>query len=98
MKNEEIFVPKAAALKYDRKKDNSPKVVAKGRGEIAKTIIKIAEDNDLPIKRDADMVELLSKLELEQEIPTEMYKAVAEIFAFIYQITNEKRKENEEKY
>lgn len=85
------FIQKAAALKYDHLSDNAPKVVAKGEGELAKNIIKIAKDNDLPIKKDEDLVELLSKLDIDKEIPTDMYKAVAEIFSFIYDITNKKR-------
>jgi len=81
-------VPKAAALKYDQTSQNAPKVVAKGQGDVAKNIIKIAKDNNLPIKKDEDLIELLSKLDIDKEIPTEMYKAVAEIFSFIYGVTN----------
>lgn len=87
------FIQKAAALKYDHLTQNAPKVIAKGQGDIAKNIIKIAQDNDLPIKKDEDLIELLSKLDIDKEIPTEMYKAVAEIFSFIYGITNKNKKE-----
>lgn len=78
---------KAAALKYDMEKDNAPTLTAKGKGELAKQIIKLAEDNDIPVKKDEDLVELLSKLEVDQEIPPDMYKAIAEIFAFIYDLS-----------
>ena len=88
--SEENYIQKAAALKYDQQEDNAPKVVAKGKGETAKQIIKIAEANNLPIKKDEDLVELLSQIELEREIPTELYKAVAEIFSFIYDISKHK--------
>jgi flagellar biosynthesis protein len=81
---------KAVALKYNKEKDKAPKVVAKGKGEIAKNIIKIAEENKLPIKKDEDLVELLTKIELDREIPENLYKAVAEVFSFIYNITNKK--------
>lgn len=81
---------KAVALKYNKEKDKAPKIVAKGKGEIAKNIIKIAEENKLPIKKDEDLVELLSKIELDREIPENLYKAVAEVFSFIYNITNKK--------
>ncbi len=84
-------VKKAAALKYDREKDRAPKVVAKGKGEVAGNIIKIAELHDLPIRKDEDLVELLSKVEIDKEIPTELYVAVAEIFKFIYDVTNDTR-------
>lgn len=87
------FTQKAAALQYDHLLNDAPKVVAKGEGEVAKNIIKIAQDNDLPIKKDEDLVELLSKLDIDKEIPTDMYKAVAEIFSFIYDITSKKRNE-----
>lgn len=87
------FTQKAAALQYDHLTNNAPKVIAKGEGNIAKNIIKIAKDNNLPIKKDEDLVELLSKLDIDKEIPTEMYKAVAEIFSFIYGITNKNKPE-----
>ena len=81
---------KAVALRYNAKKENAPKVVAKGQGEIAKRIIKIAEENELPIKKDEDLVELLTKIEIDKEIPSNLYKAVAEVFSFIYNVTNKK--------
>ena len=78
---------KAAALRYDTAKESAPRVIAKGEGEVAKNIIKIAELHNLPIKKDEDLVELLSKVELDKEVPEAMYKAVAEIFSFIYRTT-----------
>jgi len=83
---------KAVALKYDREKSGAPKVVASGKGEVANNIIKLAQEHDIFIKKDADLVELLSKIELNKEIPPMLYKAVAEVFSFIYKITNDKRK------
>jgi flagellar biosynthesis protein len=80
-------IKKAVALKYDTTKDRAPKVVAKGKGYVAQNIIKIAEENELPIKKDEDLVELLSKIEVDREIPENLYKAVAEVFSFIYNIT-----------
>lgn len=82
---------KAVALQYDKDKDGAPKVTAKGKGKIAERIIKIAEENELPIKKDEDLVELLTKIEIDQEIPNNLYKAVAEVFSFIYKITNKER-------
>ena len=79
---------KAAALKYDRSKDAAPKVVAKGKGQSAENIIKIAQLHHLPIEEDADLIELLSKVELNKEVPEALYKAVAEVFSFIYKVTN----------
>lgn len=81
------FKQKAAALRYDKEKENAPRVVAKGEGEAAKNIIKIAELHNLPIQKDEDLVELLSKVELDKEVPEAMYKAVAEVFSFVYKMT-----------
>ncbi len=75
---------KAAALKYEHGEDTAPRLVAKGRGELAEKIIEIAKANGVPVREDKQLVELLSSLELYQEIPQELYKAVAEILAFIY--------------
>lgn len=78
---------KAAALRYDSTKEKAPRVIAKGQGESAHNIIKIAELHNLPIKKDEDLIELLSKVELDKEVPETLYKAVAELFSFIYKVT-----------
>jgi len=78
---------KAVALKYDMKKDKAPKVIAKGKGETAKNIIKIAKKKGIPIQEDKDLVEMLSKIELDREIPPNLYKAVAEVFIFLHKMT-----------
>jgi flagellar biosynthesis protein len=93
----EGFVKKAAALKYDIEIDNAPKMLAQGKGETAKNIIRVAEENNIPIKKDEDLVELLSQLDIDKEIPTSMYKAVAEVFSFVYEMSN-KHEENLKKY
>ncbi len=77
----------AIALEYDKSKNSAPKVTAKGKGKTAQKIIELAEKNDIPIKKDEDLVELLSKVELDKEVPAEMYRAVAEVFNFIYKMT-----------
>jgi len=79
---------KAVALRYDKEKENAPRVLAKGEGEAAKNIIKVAQLHKLPIKKDADLIELLSKVEIDKEVPQELYKAVAELFSYIYKISN----------
>ena len=81
---------KAVALGYNRSQDNAPKVLASGAGEIANKIIRLAKEHDIPIKEDPDLIEILSKVEVDQEIPPNLYKAVAEIFSFLYKITNKK--------
>ncbi|GBD95481.1 MAG TPA: flagellar biosynthesis protein FlhB [Nitrospirae bacterium] len=81
---------KAAALKYMRGKDSAPRLVAKGRGKVAEKIIEIAKAHGIPVKEDKDLVELLSVLDLYREIPPDLYKAVAEILAFVYSLKNRK--------
>ena len=81
---------KAVALGYNRSQDNAPKVLASGAGEIANKIISLAKEHDIPIKEDPDLIEILSKVEVDQEIPPNLYKAVAEIFSFLYKTTNKK--------
>lgn len=78
---------KAAALRYDAKKESAPRIIAKGQGQSAENIIKIAQLHNLPIKKDEDLIELLSKVELDKEVPEALYKAVAEVFSFIYKVT-----------
>jgi len=82
---------KAVALKYDQKVSSAPKVTAKGEGFSAKNIIKIAKLHDIPIKKDENLVEMLSKLEVDREVPAEMYKAIAEVFSYVYKLTQEKK-------
>ena len=95
MKKHEMTV--AAALKYDTRKDSAPKVVAKGRGTVAEKIIEIAKKNNVPIKNDPGLVQILSKLDIDEQIPTELYKAVAEILAFVYSANNRYRERSPEK-
>ncbi|QGT99951.1 FhlB [Candidatus Syntrophocurvum alkaliphilum] len=75
---------KAVALRYQPENDNAPRVIAKGRGYIAKQIEELAEEYNIPIKEDNQLVEYLTKLDLYEEIPPELYGVVAEILAFIF--------------
>lgn len=86
---EKYTLPKATALKYKADQDTAPTVTAQGTGAVAKNIIQIAKENNIPIRQDEDLVNILSQIELNQEIPEELYKAVAEIFSFIYGVSNE---------
>lgn len=81
----------AAALKYDSKKDAAPHVTAKGRGAIAEKIIDLAKKHDIPIKSDPALAQILSKLDMDEQIPVELYKAVAEILAFVYSVNTQRR-------
>jgi len=75
---------KSVALQYDEKESVAPKVVAKGVGETAEKIIEKAKESNIPIYEDKALVEVLSEIELDREIPPELYKAVAEILAWVY--------------
>jgi flagellar biosynthesis protein len=78
---------KAAALNYRRGKDSAPTVAAKGRGLVAKKIISLARKNGVPIHEDRNLVEILSTIGLYEEIPMELYKAVAETLAYIHKMS-----------
>ena len=78
--------PKAVALKYKKEKDAAPRVVAKGRGTVAEKILETARAHNVPLHEDKNLVEVLEALDLETEIPPELYRAVAEVLAFIYRL------------
>jgi len=82
----------AVALKYAEGVDKVPRVAAKGEGKLAEAILAIAKENDVPVREDPDLIELLYPLELEEEIPPKLYGVVAELLAYIYRI-NGKMKE-----
>jgi flagellar biosynthesis protein len=75
----------AVALHYDKK--GAPRVVAKGRGSIGEKIIEIAKAHDSPIEENEVLAGALSKVELDDEIPPELYKAVAEVLVFVLRLS-----------
>ncbi|MBI60487.1 FhlB domain-containing protein [bacterium] len=77
---------KAIALKYDAKNSKAPKITGFGKGQIAEKILKVAEDNKVPFYEDSSLVELLSKLAINSEIPPALYNLVAEILSFVYRL------------
>ncbi|GMT47303.1 MAG: flagellar biosynthetic protein FlhB [bacterium] len=77
---------KAAALKYRQGVDAAPKVVARGRGWLAGRIIALAREHGVPIHEDKALVEILSTLDMYEETPPELYRAVAEVLTFIYKM------------
>jgi flagellar biosynthesis protein len=74
----------AAALKYDPDQNGAPVLVAKGKGQIAENIIKRAKQANVPIEEDPILVSYLCDLPLGEEIPPELYLAVAQVLAFIF--------------
>ncbi|HCC44841.1 MAG TPA: type III secretion protein [Gammaproteobacteria bacterium] len=74
----------AVALLYD--KVRAPKVIAKGRDELAKSIIDIARESEVPVSEDELLAETLSRLELNDEIPESLFRAVAIVLAWVYRL------------
>ncbi|WP_282941779.1 EscU/YscU/HrcU family type III secretion system export apparatus switch protein [Paenibacillus sp. RC67] len=91
-------IKKAVALKYAPDQSKAPVLIAKGKGHIAEAILKKAIDNGVPIQEDSSLVEVLSKLDLDQEIPPELYKLVAEILSFIYRSDQRAKQIKENSY
>ncbi len=72
----------AVALEYDPA-DTAPKIVATGTGKLAEKIIEKAKESDVPIHEDSKLADTLSKLEIGEMIPPELYEVVAEILVFV---------------
>lgn len=83
----------AAALQYEKDKDRAPRITAKGKGLIAEKIIELARENGIPIQQDPGLVQILCKLDIDEEIPVELYRAIAELLAFVYSL-NERRRDS----
>lgn len=82
--------PKSAvSLKYNSSGDTAPRVTAKGTGLIAEKIITLAHEHDIPVQQDPDLVEVLSQVDVDQEIPPAVYQVVAELLAFVYQMNKD---------
>ena len=82
---------KSKLIKYDLKKDKAPKIISIGKGSIAERILELAEEHHIPIYEDKTMSELLSKLDVDSEIPPHLYTIVAELLAFVYQLDKLKK-------
>ncbi|NPA87361.1 MAG: flagellar biosynthesis protein FlhB [Epsilonproteobacteria bacterium] len=77
---------KAVALKYKAYEDSAPKVLAKGQGEIAKKIIEKAKEFDVPLFQNEALADMLLNVEVGEEVPPNMYKAVVEVFVWLYNL------------
>jgi flagellar biosynthesis protein len=77
---------KAAALRYDPKRDAAPKVVARGSGFVAEKIAALAREHHIPLHEDPNLVEVLEAMDVDTEIPLALYRAVAEVLAFVYRL------------
>jgi flagellar biosynthesis protein len=88
MKEMKEIKEKAAAIVYDQ--TGAPRIVAKGAGEVAQKIIEAAKAEGIPIQKNELLVEALMQVELTKEIPPQLYRAVAEILAFVYRLEKAK--------
>ncbi len=77
-------IKKAAALQYEMGKDTAPKVIAKGKGEIAWQIIARAREYEIPIFQNEALANSLINIELDESIPSDLYEAVVELFIWLY--------------
>ncbi|MBD3421107.1 MAG: hypothetical protein GF398_13405 [Chitinivibrionales bacterium] len=84
---------RAIALKYRQESDQAPRVVGKGEGHIARKIKEIAAQHGIPLYQDDDLVNLLAQVDIDQEIPPELYAAVAEVLSWIYRANDQLKKE-----
>lgn len=92
MEDEKKKVKTAVALQYDED-DTAPRVVASGKGVVADRILESAKNNDVPIHEDSKLATTLSRLEIGDVIPPELYEVVAEVLVFVDYMDRKKRKE-----
>lgn len=88
-------IDEVVALQYDG--EGAPKVMAKGRGEIAKEILRLAKEHNIPLYQDENLSALLSKVKLGNEIPEKLYTAVARIIRFVFELNKTKYEEINQK-
>lgn len=81
-------IDEVVALKYDG--EGAPKVTAKGRGDIAKNILALAKKHNIPLYQDEELSRLLSKVELGNEVPEQLYVAVARVIRFVFELDKER--------
>ena len=78
---------RAVALRYDVSHDDAPRVIAKGAGLLAERIIEIAKQHGVYVHEDPELAAVLAKLEIDAYVPEELYRAVAEVLAFVYRLS-----------
>ena len=75
---------RVAALRYDRESGDAPRVVAAGAGHVADRILALARDSGIPVREDPALAEALARLQMQTEIPEELFAAVAEALVWAY--------------
>lgn len=79
-------IKKAVGLRYRHGEDEQPTVVSRGQGIVAEDILRIARENQIPIKEDSGLVDVLMRLDYMQDIPEELFLMVAEVLVFAYEV------------
>lgn len=80
---------RAVALRYDAEQHAAPKVVARGDESVADRILALARESGVPVREDADLVDLLSHCDVGQEIPSELFAVVAELLVYLHRLNGE---------
>ena len=86
IKNKPYKVKSAISLQYQKEINSAPKITAKGEGWVAEKIIEIAQERNIPIRKDKDLLNLLSEIDVGSEVPESLYKVVAELLSWVYQL------------
>ena len=94
---ENVMDKQAVALRYDLDRDKAPRVVAKGKGHTAEHILEAAQKSSVPVYQNKTPVNMLMALDIDREIPPELYKAIAEVMAYVYKMDKAKGREIEER-
>ena len=97
-KDENKKVKTAVALGYDPNENGAPVVLASGKGALAEKIIEQAQENKIPVHEDSKLADTLSKLEIGEMIPPELYEVVAEILVFVDAMDKIKAKDKSRRY
>ena len=92
----DVISQKAVALEYEPEKNAVPRITASGKGNVAEQILQIAFAHGIPVRQDADLVEILSVLEVDSPIPLEAYVAVGEILSYVYRMNAHLAKQKKE--
>jgi len=81
----------AVALEYEHGTRNAPRVTAKGRGDVARHIVELAEEHDVVVDANGPLAEALAGVKLDEAIPLELYEAVAEVIGFVLRTASKTR-------